>query len=69
MTKSTHGGRRKGAGRRRGPGNRLLRIQATDAEYAHILALSTRQRTHALLDAVAMANYYGELKGEDDEGR
>ena len=55
MTKSTtRGGRRKGAGRPTGPGNRLLRIQATDAEYETIKTLSTRQRTNALLDAVAI---------------
>ena len=67
MTKPTTtgwGGRRDGAGRPEGPGNRLLRIQATDAEYREILAvLSTRDRTTALLDAAAVAQM---MKGEDD---
>jgi len=53
------GGKREGAGRPTGPGNRLLRIQATDEEYEQILAtLTTRERTTALLDA-------GQ-RGEDD---
>lgn len=56
----TWGGRREGAGRPAGEGNRLLRIQATDDEYEAILtALKPRERTQALLGA-------GQ-KGEDDE--
>jgi len=56
---TTHGGQRKGAGRPTGKGNRLLRIQATDAEYRELLALNTRQRTLALLDAAAVVRMRG----------
>ena len=53
---TTHGGRREGAGRKPGEApQKLTRVAATDAELQTIHAwLTPRQRTMALLDAVAV---------------